>query len=61
MISSLKSHEIELIRDEPAKKSKSIAMKSKEKIAKALQAVELEEETPDGEYDDGSDAEDMTY
>ena len=40
LISSLKSHEMELIGDEPTKKSKSIAQKSMGKFAKALQAVE---------------------
>jgi hypothetical protein len=36
LMSSLKSHEIELIGDEPAKKSKSIALTSKKKSAKAF-------------------------
>jgi len=42
LISSLKSHEIELIGDEHAK-YKSIALTSKEKYAKAIQAVESEQ------------------
>lgn len=39
LISSRKSHEMELIGNEPAKKSKSITMKSMEKSVKALQAI----------------------
>ena len=46
LINSLKSHEIELVGDEHAKKSKSIALTSKGKSAKALQATESKEETP---------------
>jgi hypothetical protein len=61
LISSLKSHEIELVEDEPSKESKSIGLKSKEKSAKALQASESEEETPNGGSDNDSYVEEMTY
>jgi len=43
---SLKSHEMELIGNKPAKKSKSIAMESMEKYVKTLQVVESEDEVP---------------
>lgn len=39
MISSLKSHEMKLIGDEPMKKSKFIALNSKVKFVKALHLV----------------------
>ena len=61
LISSIKSHEIELIGDEPAKKSKSIALKSRGKSSKSLQDVESKEETPNGGSDDDLDVEEMTY
>jgi hypothetical protein len=61
LICSPKSHEIELVRDEPAKKSKSIALKFKGKFPKALQTVESEEKTPNGDSEDSSAAEEMEY
>jgi hypothetical protein len=61
LISSLKSHEIELGGDEPVKKSKSIALTSKGKSAKVVQSAESEEETPGGESDNDSDLEKMAY
>ena len=61
LISSLKSHEIELIRDELVKKSKSISLTYKGKYSKVLQVVELEEETHDGGSDNGSDLKEMAY
>jgi hypothetical protein len=48
LISSLKSLENELVEDEPSKESKFISLTPKEKSAKALQASESEEETPNG-------------
>ncbi|AES98828.1 hypothetical protein MTR_5g073300 [Medicago truncatula] len=41
--------------NEPPKKSKSIALKSKGKSSKALQVIESNQETPYGDYEDGSD------
>jgi hypothetical protein len=61
LISSLKSHEIELVEDEPSKESKSIDQTSKGKSAKALQATESEEETHNGGYDNDSYVEEMAY
>jgi len=49
LISSLKIHEIDLIRDEPTKKSKSIALKSKGKAVKAHQAMGSKKEVPKGD------------
>jgi len=43
---------MELIEDEPAKKSKRIPLKSKGKYAKAFQVVESEQMTPDGDPED---------
>lgn len=40
LISSLRSHEIELNEDEPQKKNKSVALKSRKKESKALQVLE---------------------
>ena len=39
LISSLRSHEIELNEDEPQKKNKSVALKSRRKESKALQVL----------------------
>lgn len=61
MISSLKSNEVYLSGNEPPKKSKSIALKSKGKSSKALQVIESNQETPYGDYEDGSDAEEMAF
>jgi hypothetical protein len=61
LISSLKSHEIELVGDEPAKKSKSIAQTSKGKSSKALEAIESKEETLDGGSDNDLDVEELIY
>lgn len=55
LISSLKSNEVYLSGNEPPKKSKSIALKSKGKSSKALQVIESNQETPYGDYEDGSD------
>ena len=44
LISSLKCHEIGLNEQEPIKKHKSIALKSRGKSTKALKALEFEEE-----------------
>jgi len=52
---------MEIIGDEPTKKSKSIALKSKGKSAKALQALESNEETLEGDFDNGSDVEEMVF
>jgi hypothetical protein len=61
LVSSFKSLKIESVEDELDKKSKSIALTSKGKSAKALQATESEEETPYGGFNNDSRAEDMTY
>jgi len=61
LISSLKSHEIELVEVEPSKESKSNALTSKGKSVKALQATESEEETHNGGSDNDSYVEEMTY
>jgi hypothetical protein len=58
-ISSLKCHEIGLTEEEPVKKSKSIALKSKGKYSKALKADESEDETPAGGSDEDPKAEEM--
>lgn len=52
---------MDLVDDEPTKKSKCIALKYKEKSGKALPAVESEEETLEGDSKDGSNAEEMTF
>jgi len=52
LVSSLKVHEISLAEHEPTKKSKCIALPSKEKSSKALKVVESEEESPDGDSDE---------
>jgi len=61
LIISLKSHEIELVEDEPFKESKSIALTSKGKSVKALRATESKEETPNGSSDNDSYVEERTY
>jgi len=58
LISSLKFHELGLNQDEPAKKSKSIALKGKS--SKALKADESEDESPAGGSDEDPEAEEMT-
>jgi len=61
LIRSLKSREIEFVGDEPVKKSMSIALISKGKSAKALQAIESEEETLDGDSEIDSNVQEMAY
>ena len=46
LISSLKCHEIGLSEDEPGKKSKSIALKSKGKSSKAFKVDESKDKSP---------------
>jgi len=52
LVSSLKVHEIGLNEHEPAKKVKSIALPSKGKSSKAFKVIELEDESPDGDFDE---------
>jgi len=47
LIRSLKSHEMELLGNDPSKKRKYIALKSKGKYVEALQVVESEEDNPE--------------
>jgi len=61
LISSRDSHEIELLGDEPTKKSKIIVLKSKGKYDKGLQAVESEEEAPSEDSEESSDVEEITF
>jgi hypothetical protein len=60
LISSLKSHEIELEGDELNNLSKSIALNSKEKTSKPLQNAKSEELDSDSEFDDEADIKEMT-
>src|SRR5580765_1771071 len=55
LISSLRSHEIELQEDEPQRKNKSVALKSNSKKTRALQA---EEESED--YEGSSDEDELS-
>jgi hypothetical protein len=57
LISSLKSHEIELEGDEPNNLSKSVAVTSKEKTAKSLQSAKSEEK----DSDDEAEFQEMAY
>lgn len=59
-ISSLKCHEIRLNEEEPVKKSKFIALKSKGKSSKALKADESEDESSSGGSEEDPEAEEMT-
>jgi len=52
LVSFLKVHEISLNEHEPAKKIKSIALPSEGKSSKALNVVESEEESLDGDSDE---------
>jgi len=52
LVSSLKVREISLNEHEPAKKSKSISLRSKGKSSKALKVVDFDEESPDGDSDE---------
>src|ERR1044072_3761470 len=52
LISSLRSHEIELQEDEPRRKVKSVALKSSSRKAKALQAEEESEDYEEGSEED---------
>src|ERR1044072_6362961 len=52
LISSLRSHEIELLADEPQKKVKSLALRSSSKKDKALQAEEESEESSEESSDE---------
>src|ERR1044072_9363835 len=52
LISSLRSHEIELQEDEPRRKVKSMALKSSSRRAKALQAKEESEESEESSEED---------
>jgi len=51
LVSSLKVHELSLNEHEYAKKSKSIALPSKGRSSKALEVIESEEESPEGDSD----------
>jgi transketolase N-terminal domain/subunit len=61
VISSLKSHDMELLGNDPSTKSKFIALKSKGKTIKALQAVESEEYIPKEDLEEGSDEDEMAF
>ena len=61
LVSSLKVHEISLNEDEPAKKSKSIALPSKGKSSKALKVIEFEEESPEAEPEPEASSPDMFF
>src|ERR1044072_845564 len=52
LISSLRSHEIELQEDEPQRKAKSVALKSNSRKAKALQAEEESEASEESSEED---------
>src|ERR1044072_2492234 len=52
LISSLRSHEIELQEDEPRRKDKYVALKSSTRNAKALQAKEESEDSEEGSEED---------
>src|ERR1044072_7390499 len=52
LISSLRSHEIELQEDEPRRKVKSVALKSSTRKGKALQAKEESEDSEEGSEED---------
>ena len=52
LISSLKCHEISLNEQEPIKKHKFIALKSRGKSSKALKALESEEESTSEDSDE---------
>src|ERR1044072_2320621 len=52
LISSLRSHEIELQEDEPRRKVKTVALKSSTRKAKALQAKEESEDSEEGSEED---------
>jgi hypothetical protein len=52
LVISLKVHEVSLNEHEPAMKSKSIALPSKEKSSKALKVIESKDESPDGDSDE---------
>src|ERR1044072_7209805 len=52
LISSLRSHEIELQEDEPRRKVKSVALKSSTRNAKALQVKEESEDSEEGSEED---------
>src|ERR1044072_9920470 len=52
LISSLRSHEIELQEDEPRRKAKSVALKSNSRKAKALQAEEKSEGSKESSEED---------
>src|SRR4030043_129142 len=58
LISSLKCHELGFPEAESSKKSKSIALKSKDKEAKAFKAAESEEESVEEDFGD-SEAEEL--
>jgi len=61
LISSLKSHEIELEGDEPIGHSKCVALTYKEKIAKSFQTTKLEEKDPDDESVDDANFKEIAY
>jgi hypothetical protein len=61
LISSLKSHEIELVGDKSSEKFKPLALIAKDKSAKALQTTESAEESSDEDYDSYSDVVETTY
>src|ERR1044072_925742 len=52
LISSLRSHEIELKEDEPQRRNKSVALKSYSKKAKAIQAEEESEASEESSDED---------
>ena len=59
LISSLKCHEIGLNEQEPVRKPKSIALKSKGKSTKAIKANESKDEYPAGDSNEDPTAEEM--
>jgi hypothetical protein len=61
LISSLRSHELELMSDEPVKKMKSLALSSVQTSSKAakIKVSEQEEETSDDMMDENSENEEM--
>ena len=59
VISSIKCHEIGLNEQEPVRKSKFIALKSKGKYSKALKANKSEDESPGGGFEEDPEVEEM--
>jgi hypothetical protein len=61
LISSLRSHELELMADEPVRKTKALALNSVQNTSKALKAkaLESEEEGSEEVLEEGSENEEM--